>query len=113
MRASRADPRALPAGHRLRALRPQRLSEVPATHLVVAVVADETQPVDDPDNPAEQCFWHGYEPTRPGDYRACGECLHVWRTRDAYVASVHQLCREMRWPEVDELDMCPLCSHDW
>src|SRR5256885_1705115 len=25
-----------------------------------------------------QCFWHGEEPIRDGDYRNCGECGHIW-----------------------------------
>lgn len=59
------------------------------------------------------CFWHGDEPARAGDYLMCGECFHCYRSRGDYVAAVHQLCREMDWPVVDELDFCAYCSHSF
>lgn len=35
------------------------------------------------------------EPDRPGDYKTCGECFHVWRTREEFVADVARVRREL------------------
>lgn len=75
-------------------------------------------PVGTPDPVDELCFFHGYEPSRPGDFRCCIECGHVWRTREEYLADVASLVAEMSWPmpknaSKDDLPFCPLCSHDW
>ena len=67
----------------------------------------------------DHCLVHGVdEPSQPGDFRACFECQHVWRTREAYVVDVAALCGELEWPMPtitgdDDLPFCPLCSHDW
>lgn len=58
------------------------------------------------------------EPSQPGDFRACFECCHVWRSREDYLSDVAALVAEMSWPmpkntEADDLPFCPLCSHDW
>lgn len=69
------------------------------------------------------CFWHGPEPDQPGDYKACGECLHVWRTEAAFARDVADLYAELRahsdWPPniplppLDRIYSCPLCAHDF
>lgn len=62
------------------------------------------------------CFWHGPEPTLPGDYKACGECLHVWRTEAEWRADVERIDAELGGrPGGPDYDMffCPLCSHDF
>lgn len=67
------------------------------------------------------------EPDRPGDYRTCGECLHVWRTEADFVADERRARREhgdamLRYeggrPPPDTSDpraavVCPLCTHDF
>lgn len=62
------------------------------------------------------CFWHGPEADQPGDFKACGECLHVWRTEAEFVrdaqAMVDEASLDVRSPLVD-LAFCPLCSHDF
>lgn len=68
------------------------------------------------DQSADLCFVHGVaEPLRPGDFRLCAECGHVWRTIEDYVQDVRELCLDMHWPLPTEQDLpfCPLCSHDW
>lgn len=68
----------------------------------------------------EHCFFHGYEPTLPGDYKACGECWHVWRTEAEFAADVAQVYRELaragypqgEIPALDQISACPLCTHD-
>jgi hypothetical protein len=80
------------------------------------------------DTPIPVCQIHNApEPSLPGDYRACGECWHVWRTHEEYVADVAAMDRQMNEYEVadtgmwgpawntdpDELAFCPLCSHDF
>lgn len=71
------------------------------------------------------------EPDLPGDYKSCGECVHVWRTEEEFVADVRR-DRELHTqaqqryeptapagfeakPEGDprEQPFCPLCHHDF
>jgi hypothetical protein len=77
----------------------------------------------------EVCAIHrAYEPSAPGDYSACGECLHVWRTEQDFIDDV--LADRVNHAEamlryegiiVDtaaygpplEQPFCPLCSHDF
>jgi hypothetical protein len=67
----------------------------------------------------DHCFVHGVaEPSLPGDFRACAECWHVWRTEADYLVDVAARAAEMKWPmpkntDTDDLPFCPLCSHDW
>ena len=79
----------------------------------VVAVAEVAPPQPRPGEPVPGgCFWHGEEPPRPGDHLTCGECGHIYRTEHEWVSAVHQMCREMGWPVVDDSPMCPLCSHD-
>lgn len=69
--------------------------------------------VSTPDPDDDECFWHGPERPRVTDYRVCGECGHRWRSAGEWVAAVHQLCREMSWPVVDDCDFCTYCAHSF
>ena len=61
----------------------------------------------------DDCLIHGTERPRVTDYRRCDRCGHRYRSRDEYVATVHQLCREMGWDVVDDLPLCSYCSSTW
>jgi hypothetical protein len=78
--------------------------------------------------PAPHCAIHGEpEPDLEGDYHACGECWHVWRTREAFDADCRALVEQLnnvpdewnggervQWDAATIGDSCcPLCSHDW
>lgn len=62
------------------------------------------------------------EPDLPGDFRPCGECYHVFRTREeledaAYANELGMLeywplHKPHRWP-AEEIYACPLCTHDF
>lgn len=65
-------------------------------------------------NMDDWCAWHNRpEPLTENDFRLCGECLHVWRTRDEFLADVEAACREAGVPMDPDLPFCPLCTHDW
>lgn len=58
------------------------------------------------------CHIHGrHEPDQPGDYRACGECFHVFRT-DEELETAHE-----KWGtghlDAEQIFACPLCTHDF
>jgi hypothetical protein len=73
------------------------------------------------------------EPDRTGDYAACLECGHVYRTRRAFwwaavIGEVHLVPAIIRHQPIrgiaaflwsvltispDDLTYCPHCSHDW
>lgn len=65
---------------------------------------------------------------RPGDYRVCGECCHIFRTEQDLLAAERALLQSFAkfYPEGPQRDRalqghvsgaavlsCPLCSHDW
>ena len=70
----------------------------------------------------QSCFFHGPELLMDGDYRMCGECGHIWRTKE-------DLERDVVWlhyrldvdagqapspvPAMEEVFACPLCTHDF
>jgi hypothetical protein len=75
----------------------------------------------------DYCFSHDrVEPTQDGDYRACGECGHVWRTEADFVTDVlidraHFEADYVRYERAMPPDFeyaaqdqwfCPLCTHD-
>lgn len=75
-----------------------------------------------------RCFWHNVdEPYTPGvDYKACGECWHVWPTEADFRRDVQLLAEQMNtsrfrgdspaWVVPDDLSTvfaCPLCAHDF
>jgi hypothetical protein len=65
-----------------------------------------------PPIPDGWCEWHQrVEPDLPGDYRACGECWHVFRT----AGEVESVLRERMGiiSTADEISACPYCAHDW
>jgi hypothetical protein len=79
-------------------------------------------------NPYEICAMHDrHEPSLPGDYKVCGECLHVWRTeadfvRDALAeyelhaqASLKYYGKDIGPYQGDprQQPFCPLCTHDF
>jgi hypothetical protein len=69
--------------------------------------------VSDPPS-TDHCFAHGVdEPLRPGDYRICFECGHVYRTREDFLAEVAKGCAEAGVPSDPEQPFCPLCTHDF
>lgn len=72
----------------------------------------------------EHCYIHNrHEPSLPGDYRACLECGHVYRTPWEVMLELLFLYRHwfnMGWdkflqpiPPADEIYSCPLCTHDF
>lgn len=73
--------------------------------------------------PGTHCHIHNVdEPARPGDYRVCGECWHVFRTVGELVAEYNDLHGEMGYDQngtvVDghpepAIYACPLCTHDF
>lgn len=92
-----------------------------------------------PPLPEDWCMIHNRsEPVRPGDYRICGECWHVFRTAEELVAETHraeldswkfwrsaaavqQPAERERWlatalPErrdPEKIFACPHCTHDF
>lgn len=68
-----------------------------------------------------RCQIHGVdEPDLDGDFWACGECWHVWRSEADLLADLNARYAEFnsglssintfnaaRYPT------CPLCAHDW
>jgi len=56
---------------------------------------------------------HRVELSEPGDFRACFECGHIWRTRDEFLADVEVGCREADVPMDPDQPFCPLCVHDF
>lgn len=63
----------------------------------------------------EWCSWHHQvEPSLPGDFKACFECGHVWRTRAAFEADCEWAAWEhgVPFPHADQ-PFCPLCIHDF
>jgi len=64
-----------------------------------------------------------WEPDRDGDFLACLECHHVYRTPEDLVAEENNIRRRMGDPElvidgnvrevVGQIYSCPLCTHDW
>lgn len=65
---------------------------------------------------APVCWIHRRpEPDLPGDYNACGECWHVWRTEAEFRADLEEWA-EQGIPVPDDLSTvysCPLCTHDF
>ena len=60
------------------------------------------------------CYLHNRaEPLREGDFRLCGECGHVWRTREDFLADVEAGCREAGVPMDPDQPFCPLCTHEF
>lgn len=57
------------------------------------------------------------EPLRDGDYRVCGECMHVYRTSeallDAHTALLNRLDIKWNFVRVDQIYSCPVCAHDF
>jgi hypothetical protein len=59
------------------------------------------------------CWIHGVpEPDLPGDYKACGECWHVWRTAEEFQHDADE-ARGEHEPDLDRVWSCPLCTHDF
>lgn len=63
------------------------------------------------------CYIHDEdEPDVPGDYRACGECFHVYRTATELLDEENKIMRSMGLPftqDAAEVVTCPLCTHDF
>jgi hypothetical protein len=54
------------------------------------------------------------EPDLPGDFKACGECWHVWRTEAEFRADLAEWHGEAAWTmPLDQVWACPLCTHDF
>jgi len=64
-----------------------------------------------------------WEPDQPGDFLACGECSHVFRTAGDLVAEENNIRQRMGdvLPQLvdplrdalSQIYSCPLCTHDW
>lgn len=73
----------------------------------------------------EYCHVHNMEETDlPGDYRACGECSHIFRTEQELVNAHNEMLRQARgrcpsepWmadaAAGGEITVCPHCTHDF
>lgn len=59
------------------------------------------------------CWFHheNEHPERPGVYRVCGECSHVWETSEE-LELAHWNGYSGRL-EAERIFSCPLCSHDF
>ena len=70
-----------------------------------------------PCNPHTFCHIHGrHERDLPGDYRACGECWHVWRTVEEFGVDVMRARGDEQAMSPEELEkewICPLCTHNF
>lgn len=73
---------------------------------------------------SEHCYAHNVdEPSRPDDYRTCGECFHVFRTEqeliEAWLATVAPVIHDGRptepvaIPTGEQIYACPHCVHDF
>lgn len=77
---------------------------------------ERQSPLPDGIDEGEWCLTHRrYEKDRPGDYRTCGECCHIWRTQKAFVRDVlaaraSDASRDVGDPLSQET--CPLCGND-
>ena len=69
----------------------------------------------------EFCYFHGWEPDLPGDYRACLECAHIFRTEQELVDAHNAILEEMKKygdvgppaTNAEEIWACPHCTHDF
>ena len=66
------------------------------------------------------CMIHNeYEPFEKGvDYRACGECCHVFETANELIWENNRMLNFIRIPHDENPDpetivVCPLCTHDF
>lgn len=83
-------------------------------------------------DPADTCWFHGFEPIPPHCFRVCGECGHAYATAEDLLAVEHEavartnaLWRVDEAPElppfkpllpherVEDITFCPMCTHDW
>lgn len=68
---------------------------------------------------SDDCAIHGYEPVPADYYRLCVECGHVYVTAAELVLLDQDVRRRLggeRDPSprtVDEIEVCPLCIHDF
>lgn len=57
------------------------------------------------------------EPLRDGDFKVCGECFHVWRTRAGFMLDVtREYGTDPTWDvptDPAKVYACPLCTHDF
>lgn len=59
------------------------------------------------------CFIHHMpEPDLPGDFKACGECWHVWRSEAEFQHDV-DTAYGYHVPDLALVWSCPLCTHDF
>jgi hypothetical protein len=61
---------------------------------------------------------HVDEPDLPGDYRACGECRHVFRTPEELIAAEIENFGDHYRKIIDgevkpPMYVCPHCTHDF
>lgn len=61
------------------------------------------------------CFFHGVEPLPEEYYQLCGECGHVWETRDDLLRDDLDLRTQIGLQQDPEapIRICPLCTHDF
>lgn len=61
------------------------------------------------------CYWHHVDEPGPG-YRWCGECGHLFRTGDELIQTYWNNAPPgfRREPfDVEEIEFCPHCTHDF
>jgi hypothetical protein len=65
----------------------------------------------------EGCYFHPDEaPARPGDYRVCGECGHVFCTEaELVMLYIAEAPEGVPLPPMDgsSIYFCPVCIHDF
>ncbi len=101
---------------------PQRVREAEARREFRRLLhASSAGPIPDRRSPliagvdrGEWCVVHArYELDRAGDYRSCGECCHIWRTKAAFMRDVLADRDENTSHELGDLTTqatCPLCG---
>lgn len=66
----------------------------------------------------DQCYIHGHEPIPDGYFKICGECWHVFPTAQALIDDDLAVRREYLGPAmgpdpVEDIHICPHCTHDF
>jgi hypothetical protein len=83
-------------------------------------------------DPADTCWFHGFEPLPPHCFRVCGECGHAYATAEDLLAVEHAEVARINasasgnaalglepWEPLlphkraEDIPFCPLCTHDW
>lgn len=61
------------------------------------------------------CYWHHRDEISVDPYRVCLECMHVYATKDEFIAAFNEFMRSINQPTVSSdqcINGCPYCGHD-